>query len=91
MKKPVYYVDESLYTTLELVQLFGFFSFIEKAEALEYEPEEIISRYNEYRSVVRNKQLEREYDKMLQEKCGVSIRKVVDNAKAALAENENLK
>lgn len=86
MKKEVYYVDESLYDTLDLVKLFGFFSFIEKAEALEYEPQEIIDRYNEYRSVVRNKDLERKYDKMLQEKCGVSIHKVVENAKKALLE-----
>lgn len=91
MKKTSYGVEEDLYTTVELTQLFGFFRFIESQKKTPAEPEEIIRRHNEYRSVVRNKVLERKYDALLHERTGLSIHEIVKQAEADLLEEKAVK
>lgn len=74
-----YKIDYELYTVDELVKIIKFFQLIEKTKTKRVAKEEIINGYNEYRNILKNKALEKEYDRMLFEKSHVSIYDVMKN------------
>ena len=74
-----YKIDYELYTVDELVKIIKFFQLIEKTKTRRVAKNELIEAYNEYRNILKNKALEKEYDKMLFEKSHVSIYEVMKN------------
>ena len=74
-----YKIDYELYTVDELVKIIKFFQLIEKTKTRIVAKAELIEAYNEYRNILKNKALEKEYDKMLFEKSHVSIYEVMKN------------
>lgn len=74
-----YKIDYELYTVDELVKIIKFFQLIEKTKTRRVAKAELIEAYNEYRNILKNKALEKEYDKMLFEKSHVSIYEVMKN------------
>ena len=74
-----YKIDYELYTVDELVKIIKFFQLIEKTKTKRVAKDELIDGYNEYRNILKNKALEKEYDRMLFEKSHVSIYDVMKN------------
>ena len=74
-----YKIDYELYTVDELVKIIKFFRLIEKTKTKRVAKDDLINAYNEYRNILKNKALEKEYDKMLFEKSHVSIYEVMKN------------
>lgn len=74
-----YKIDYELYTVDELVKIIKFFQLIERTKTKRVSKEELRTAYNEYRNILKNKALEKEYDRMLFEKSHVSIYNVMKN------------
>lgn len=74
-----YKIDYELYTVDELVKIIKFFQLIERTKTKRVSKEELRTVYNEYRNILKNKALEKEYDRMLFEKSHVSIYNVMKN------------
>ena len=72
-----YKIDYEMFDTLEVIKILEFFQLIEKTKHQKVKKELLIEKYREYQSILRNKALEKEYDKMLQEVSGVSIYKTM--------------
>ena len=72
-----YKIDFDMFTALEIIKIIEFFQLIEKTKTSNVKSEVLISKFQEYRSVLRNKTLEKKYDKMLYEKSKVSIHEVM--------------
>lgn len=72
-----YKIDYEMFNALEVVKIIEFFQLIEKTKHQKIKKELLIEKYREYQSILRNKALEKEYDKMLYDMCGVSIYKVM--------------
>ena len=68
-----YKIDYEMFDTLEIIKIFEFFQLIEQTKYKKVSKETLKEKYREYQSILRNKALEKEYDKMLQEVSGVSI------------------
>ena len=75
-----YKIDYELYTIDELVKIIKFFQLIEKTKTRRVAKDDLVNAYNEYRNILKNKALEKEYDRMLFEKSRVSIYEVMKNA-----------
>jgi uncharacterized protein YktA (UPF0223 family) len=76
-----YKVDFDLFTTEELVKIYGFFSLVESTKKRRIPKGVILDRYKEYQTIINNKALEKKYDKMLFAFSQVSIYDVVKKAK----------
>lgn len=74
-----YKIDYDIFTALELIKIIQFFSLIEKTKTSNVNKDLLIEKYNEYRKILNNKSLEKQYDKMLYEKSKVSIYQVMKN------------
>ena len=72
-----YEIDYEMFSTLEIIKILEFFQLIEKTKDHKVNKVELIEKYREYKNILRNKSLEKQYDKMLYEKSGVSIYKVM--------------
>lgn len=72
-----YKIDYDMFTTLEVIKIMEFFQLIEKTKHQKIKKEILIEKYHEYQSILRNKALEKKYDKMLQNVSDVSIYKVM--------------
>lgn len=68
-----YLIDYDLFNVEEIVKIINFMRLIEDTKRKKVNKEMLISKYNEYRSILNNKTLEKQYDKMLLKKSGVSI------------------
>lgn len=74
-----YKIDYDLYSVDEIVKIIKFFQLIEKTKTKRVSKDELANAYNEYRNILKNKALEKEYDRMLFEKSHVSIYDVMKN------------
>ena len=72
-----YKIDYDLFTVEEIVKIINFFQLIEKTKAQRVDANKLKAKYNEYRNILRNKVLEKKYDKMLFNKSNVSIYQVM--------------
>lgn len=70
-------IDYDLFTTEEIVKIFNFYSFMERCHHHHIKEDEIISRYNEYRSIINNQSLQKKYDKNFEKSTGISIYKII--------------
>ena len=74
-----YKIDYDLFTVQEVVRIIGFMHLIEQTKTKKVDPALLVARYNEYRAILNNKSLEKQYDKMLYAKSSVSIYQVMKN------------
>lgn len=79
MKTKTYDIDYELFTVAEIVKIVKFFRLIEDTKTKKIKKEVLIKKYNEYRNIINSIALEKKYDRMLYEKCGVSIYRTVKN------------
>ena len=69
-----YTIDYDMFSLEEIVKIIAFFELIEKInKKKKYDKAKAIEKYNEYRSILNNKSLEKKYDKMLEKLTGASI------------------
>jgi uncharacterized protein YktA (UPF0223 family) len=69
-----YAIDYDMFTVEEIVKIVNFFKIIENINKnRRYKKDEVIEKYNEYRNILNNKSLEKQYDKMMEKRSNVSI------------------
>ncbi len=73
----MYDIDYEIFNAYEIVKIIEFFCLIEKTKTKKVNPELLVEKYLEYRNILNNKTLEKQYDKMLYKKCKVSIYETV--------------
>ena len=74
-----YLIDYDLFNVEEIVKIINFMHLIEDTRKKKIKKELLIEKYNEYRKILNNKSLEKQYDQMLFKKSGVSIYEVMKN------------
>lgn len=74
-----YKIDYQLFTAQELIRIIEFFKLIEDTKTKKINKDLLINKYNEYRAIINNKSLEKQYDKMLFKKSKVSIYQTIKN------------
>jgi uncharacterized protein YktA (UPF0223 family) len=73
MKEIEYDIDYSMFSVPETIMIVSFFNLVVSSKQKRTSKELMISKYQEYRKVVNSIQLEKQFDKMLHQKTGVSI------------------
>lgn len=69
-----YAIDYDMFTVEEIVKIVNFFKVVENINKNKrYKKDEVIEKYNEYRNILNNKSLEKQYDKMMEKRSNVSI------------------
>lgn len=74
-----YKIDYELFTTQELIKIIEFFKLIENTKTKKINKDLLINKHNEYRAIINNKSLEKQYDEMLFKKSKVSIYQTIKN------------
>ena len=74
-----YLIDYDMFTVDEIVKIISFMKLIEDTKRKKVNKQLLISKYNEYRTILNNKTLEKQYDKMLLKKSNVSIYETMKN------------
>ena len=74
-----YLIDYDMFSVDEIVKIISFMKLIEDTKRKKVNKQLIISKYNEYRTILNNKTLEKQYDKMLLKKSNVSIYETMKN------------
>ena len=73
-----YLIDYDMFSVEEIVKIVGFFHTIENInKGRKYNKKEVIEKYKEYRNILNNKSLEKQYDKMLENMTKASIYKTM--------------
>ncbi len=69
-----YKIDYDMFSLEEIIKIVSFFDLIKKVNnKKKYNKTDVIDKYNEYRSILNNKSLEKKYDKMLYDLDKISI------------------
>ena len=74
-----YLIDYDMFTVEEIVKIIGFMKLIEDTKRKKVSKQLLIEKYNEYRTILNNKTLEKQYDKMLLKKSNISIYDTMKN------------
>ena len=74
-----YIIDYDMFTVEEIVKIINFMKLIEDTKRKKVNKELLKTKYNEYRTILNNKSLEKQYDKMLLKKSNVSIYETMKN------------
>lgn len=74
-----YLIDYDMFTVDEIVKIVSFMKLIEDNSRKRVNKQILVDKYNEYRSILNNKALEKQYDKMLLKKSNVSIYQTMKN------------
>ena len=74
-----YLIDYDMFSVEEIVKIINFMRLVEDTKRKKVDKDLLVSKYNEYRNILNNKTLEKQYDKMLLKKSGVSIYETVKN------------
>ncbi len=74
-----YLIDYDMFTVEEIVKIIGFMKLVEDTKRKKVSKQLLIEKYNEYRTILNNKALEKHYDKMLLRKSNVSIYDTMKN------------
>ena len=72
-----YKIDYDMFSALEIIKIIEFLDMVEKTKTRRIKKEELINKYHEYQNILRSKSLEKKYDKMMVEECGISIYKLM--------------
>ena len=68
-----YLIDYDMFSVEEIVKIISFMKLVEDTKRKKVSKELLKTKYNEYRTILNNKALEKQYDKMLLKKSNVSI------------------
>lgn len=74
-----YKIDYELFNVEEIIKIINFFKLFESKQYKKIKKDLLISYYQEYRSILNNIALEKQYDKMLFDKSGISIFQTMKN------------
>lgn len=74
-----YIIDFDMFNVEEIVKIISFFKLIEDTKRKKVNKQLLVEKYNEYRTILNNKTLEKQYDKMLIKKSSVSIYDTMKN------------
>ena len=74
-----YIIDYDMFSVEEIVKIISFMKLIEDTKRKKVSKQVLIEKYNEYRTILNNKALEKQYDKMLLKKSNVSIYDTMKN------------
>jgi len=74
-----YIIDYDMFSVEEIVKIIGFMKLIEDTKRKKVSKQLLIEKYNEYRTILNNKTLEKQYDKMLLKKSNISIYDTMKN------------
>ncbi len=74
-----YIIDFDMFNVEEIVKIINFFKLIEDTKRKKVNKQLLIEKYNEYRTILNNKTLEKQYDKMLIKKSNISIYDTMKN------------
>ena len=74
-----YLIDYDMCSVEEIVKIIGFMKLIEDTKRKKVSKQLLIEKYNEYRTILNNKTLEKQYDKMLLKKSNISIYDTMKN------------
>lgn len=74
-----YLIDYDMFSVEEIVKIIGFMKLIEDTKRKKVSKQLLIEKYNEYRTILNNKTLEKQYDKMLLKKSNISIYDTMKN------------
>ena len=74
-----YLIDYDMFSVEEIVKIIGFMKLIEDTKRKKVSKQLLIEKYNEYRTILNNKTLEKKYDKMLLKKSNISIYDTMKN------------
>ena len=74
-----YLIDYDMFSVEEIVKIINFMRLVEDTKRKKVNKDLLVSKYNEYRNILNSKTLEKQYDKMLLKKSGVSIYETVKN------------
>lgn len=66
-------IDYELFTTEEIVKIFNFYALMERTKNHNYKKDKVLTAYQEYRNILNNKTLEKQYDKKFESVTGISI------------------
>lgn len=72
-----YIIDYDMFSAEEIIKIINFMHLIEQTQRKRINSNLLKEKYNEYRTILNNKSLEKQYDKMLFKKSGVSIYNVM--------------
>ena len=72
-----YMIDYEMFSAEEIIKIISFMHLIEETKRKNVNKELLKNKYNEYRTILNNKALEKQYDKMLYKKSQVSIYQVM--------------
>ena len=72
-----YLIDYDMFSVEEIVKIINFMRLVEDTKRKKVNKDLLVSKYNEYRNILNNKTLEKQYDKMLLKTSGVSIYETV--------------
>lgn len=78
-----YKIDYDMFSALEIIKIIEFLDMVEKTKTRRIKKEELINKYHEYQNILRSKSLEKKYDKMMVEECGISIYKLMKEVSAS--------
>ncbi len=68
-----YKIDYDMFTTEEIIKIINFFNMIWKHQNRAFPSSDVAKAYHEYRTIINNKALEKQYDAMFQKETGISI------------------
>jgi len=74
-----YIIDYDMFSVEEIVKIIGFMKLIEDTKRKKVSKQLLIEKYNEYRTILNNKTLEKQYHKMLLKKSNISIYDTMKN------------
>lgn len=75
-----YFLDYELFDTTEIIKITAFYKLIVNInKGKSFKKEDIINKYNEYRSIINNKSLEKKYDSEFEKLYNCSIYKTMQN------------
>lgn len=74
-----YIIDFDMFSVKETITIINFMHLIEETKNRKINKTLLIEKYNEYRTILNNKSLEKKYDKMLYKKSNISIYETMKN------------
>ncbi len=72
-----YKIDYDMFNALEIIKIIEFLNMIENVKTKKINKKVLIEKYHEYQNILRSKSLEKKYDKMMVNECGISIYRVM--------------
>ena len=72
-------IDYDIFTTEEIVKIFNFYSLISRTKHQKVNKDELIKGYKEYKNIINNISLQKQYEKKFEKVTGISIYQVMKN------------